>query len=398
MHLTGRRIVLGVTGSIAAYKSVILLRLLVQAGAEVRVVLTPGSLNFVAPTTFQALSRYPVRCDLWDSSAEAAMSHIELAKWADTLLIAPATAHCIAKLAHGFADDLLCTLYLATTAKVVLAPAMNQVMYAHPTTQRNITMLREHGVQLVGPACGFQACGDTEQGRMSDPTDIVSSLSLPRDLSGVRIVITAGPTRERIDPVRFISNYSSGKMGYALARRAVARGAIVTLVSGPTALSPPNGCEVRWVESALEMHEVAIKAARLCDVFIGVAAVADYRCKSIRDTKIKKESHSTLDLEWVSNPDIVAEVCALSNKPFVVAFAAETHDVLDNAVRKKRRKGCDLLVANRVGCGLVFNEDKADVILLGSGDAVEINNQSKHQIADEILRYVVENPVPDCIE
>ncbi|MGE4535283.1 bifunctional phosphopantothenoylcysteine decarboxylase/phosphopantothenate--cysteine ligase CoaBC [Halomonas sp.] len=382
--LTGQRVLLGISAGIAAYKSALLARLLKQAGAEVRVVMTDGAQAFITPLTLQALTGEPVRTSLLDPEAEAGMGHIELARWADTLLIAPATADLMARLAAGMADDLLTTLCLASRAERVMAPAMNQAMWAHPATQRNAARLAEDGWRLLGPDSGDQACGDVGPGRMLEPEAILAALvpaapgsgagntpatmqALPA-AAGLHITITAGPTREPLDPVRYLSNHSSGKMGYALAEAAAALGARVTLISGPVALPCPAGVECLPVETAGEMHAAAQRLAPDSDLFIGCAAVADYRAEAAAEHKIKKvEGEDVLTLRLVKNPDIIAAVAALpeASRPLVVGFAAETRDVERYARDKLARKGLDMVVANDVSReGLGFGADDNAAVLL----------------------------------
>lgn len=315
-------------------------------------VMTAAAARFVAPLTFQALSGHGVHSELLDPEQEQAMSHIHLARWADMLLIAPATADVLAKMAHGLADDLLSTLYLAAECPVYVAPAMNQAMWNKSVTQDNIARLQQHGVELIGPAAGEQACGEQGFGRMAEPADIVQSVlaaSAGSYLAGLKLVVSAGPTREPLDPVRFISNRSSGKMGYALARAAVAAGADVTLVSGPVHLPVPAGAEVIKVETALQMHAAVLNACRSADVYIGAAAVADYRAKQVAEHKLKKGETGAGMIQLEKNPDIVAEVAALHPKPWVVGFAAETDDLENYALGKLRSKNLDMIAANWVG-------------------------------------------------
>ena len=420
--LTGQRVLLGISAGIAAYKSALLARLLKQAGAEVRVVMTDGAQAFITPLTFQALTGEPVRTSLLDPEAEAGMGHIELARWADTLLIAPATADLMARLAAGMADDLLTTLCLASRAERVMAPAMNQAMWAHPATRRNAARLAEDGWRLLGPDSGDQACGDVGPGRMLEPEAILAAL-LPAasvakpsrepaaddaysPVSGaaadLHITITAGPTREPLDPVRYLSNHSSGKMGYALAEAAAALGARVTLISGPVALPCPAGVECLPVETAGEMHAAAQRLAPESDLFIGCAAVADYRAEAAAEHKIKKvEGEDVLTLRLVKNPDIIAAVAALpeASRPLVVGFAAETRDVERYARDKLARKGLDMVVANDVSReGLGFGADDNAAVLLWreggrqaspQGDDLgrdALPPQPKARLAEAILR------------
>lgn len=365
--LAGKRLLLGVSAGIAAYKSALLIRLLKQTGCEVRVVMTEGAQAFITPLTLQALSGEPVRTSLLDPEAEAGMGHIELARWADVIVIAPATADLIARLVHGMADDLLSTLCLASEAPRLIAPAMNQAMWRHPASQRNAQQLVQDGWQLIGPAAGEQACGDVGPGRMSEPEEIMEAITrhfappVAATASAPHVVITAGPTREALDPVRYLSNHSSGKMGYALAAEAAAQGARVTLISGPVSLPTPKGVERIEVETAQQMHQEALRLAPQAALFIGCAAVADYRAANAAEHKLKKTDDSdTLTLTLVKNPDIIADVAALPEKqrPFVVGFAAETQNVERYAQDKLARKGLDMIVANDVSQqGLGFGSD-----------------------------------------
>lgn len=391
MSLTGKHILLGVSGGIAAYKTAELTRRLRDAGAEVRVVMTEGATRFITPLTLQALSGNPVRVSLWDEEHEAAMGHIELARWADAILIAPASADVMARLAAGMADDLLTTLCLASEAPLFLAPAMNRVMWSHPATQANTATLRTRSVTLLGPASGGQACGETGEGRMLEPLELVDQLQRHFStglLAGQRVVITAGPTREAIDPVRYISNRSSGRMGYALAEAARDAGAEVVLVSGPTSLPPPAGIKRINVESALAMRE-AVMDAMPCDVFIGTAAVADYRPSEVAPGKIKKTADE-LSIELVKTPDILSEVAARSDRPFTVGFAAETDHVLDYARNKLVRKNLDMIAANRVGEGLAFDQpDNALTVLWADGQA-ELPQADKRLLATQLIQLIAQ--------
>jgi len=346
-----KHILLGVSGGIAAYKSAELARLLTKQDFEIRVVMTDTAAQFIGPMTFQAITGNPVACGGIDTEAENAMGHINLARWADLLLIAPATANCIAKLSCGIADDLLSTLYLAATCPVYLAPAMNHAMWMKTVTQTNIQTLLKHGVTIIGPETGAQACGDTGMGRMSEPEAIVGQITFKRGylLSGLKLLITAGPTHEPIDPVRFISNRSSGKMGYALARAAAAAGANVTLVSGPTSLTPPTNVQCISVETADQMYQAVMERVRNCDIFIGAAAVADFSPCSIEPEKIKK-TDGGIQLILQKTRDILAEVANLtSQRPFTVGFAAETHNLETYAKTKLQKKNLDMVAANWVG-------------------------------------------------
>ncbi len=396
--LEGRRVVLGVTGGIAAYKAADVVRRLREAGAMVRVVMTAGAERFVAPLTFQALSGEPVRRHLLDPEGEAAMGHIELARWAEAVVVAPATAHLMARLAAGLADDLLATLCLATEAPVVLAPAMNRAMWVHPATQANRRTLQRRGVRLVGPAEGAQACGETGPGRMVDPEVLVGAvvaLLAPGPLAGRRVVVTAGPTREPLDPVRFVGNRSSGRMGYAVAAAAAEAGAEVTLVSGPVALEPPPGVRLVRVETAREMREAALAAARGADIFVAAAAVADYRPAVPRPEKLPKAAER-LTLELVRNPDIVREVAALpgAERPFVVGFAAETvpdpEALRARAEAKRRDKGLDMIAANRVGPGLGFEVEDNALEVLWEGGRASLAQAPKPALARRLVELVAE--------
>ena len=388
--MSGKRILLGVTGGIAAYKSADLVRRLRDTGAEVRVVMTRGALAFVTPLTFQAVSGNPVHTTLLDEAAEAGMGHIELARWADQVLVAPATASFIARLAHGLADDLLSTICLATTAPLTLAPAMNQQMWLNSATRANCALLQERGVRLVGPAVGGQACGETGPGRMVEPADLVTALSdmSMACLAGKHVVVTAGPTFEDIDPVRYIGNRSSGKMGFAVAEAAALAGARVSLVSGPVALETPHGVDRTDVRGAVEMRNAALKLAASADVFIGVAAVADYAPEHPAEQKIKK-GKGNLKLELVRTPDIVAEVAAMENRPFTVGFAAETEKLREHALEKLSRKRLDMIAANRVGQnGLGFESEDNEILILVPGGEKPLGKGSKRQLARHLMEEV----------
>lgn len=393
------RILLGVSGGIAAYKAAELVRLLVAGGAEVQVVMTAGARQFVTPLTFQALSGRAVRDDLWDPAAEAAMGHIELARWADLVLLAPASADLLARVAHGLADDLLTTLVLATDRPVHVAPAMNRLMWANAATQANVAVLRARGVVFHGPAEGPQACGETGPGRLVEPPALAAAVlaalaprgaGLPRtDWHGKRVVITAGPTREKIDPVRFISNCSSGKMGYAIAAAAQEAGAQVVIVSGPVALPVPPGVERISVESAAQMHDAVHRALPGTDVFIAAAAVADYAPECCAEQKIKKGA-DTMELRLRRAPDILASVAALPApaRPFVVGFAAETCDVEANARDKLVRKRLDLIAANQVGSGRAFDTDDNELQVLWNGGAERLALQDKRTLAAALVALI----------
>ncbi|WP_456268189.1 bifunctional phosphopantothenoylcysteine decarboxylase/phosphopantothenate synthase [Kushneria sp. AK178] len=436
-RLAGQRIVLGISAGIAAYKSAVLARLLKKTGAEVRVVMTEGARAFITPLTLQALTGEEVRTSLLDPQAEAGMGHIELAKWANIVLIAPATADLMARLAAGMADDLLTTLCLATRARCLLAPAMNQAMWSHPASQRNAATLRELGWQQLGPDAGEQACGDVGGGRMLEPEDIVAALeaalsdpsstpeALPLDatpehddhapapdafmttnndaasgaLAGHHVVITAGPTREAIDPVRYLSNHSSGKMGFALAGAARNLGARVTLIAGPVSLATPEGITRVDVISAMEMLEAVDATLANCDLFIGCAAVADYRLAEVAEHKLKKVADSpALTLNLIENPDIIATVTHRDDPPFTVGFAAETRELARHAHDKLVRKRLDLIVANDVATpNLGFGaDDNAAVLYHLAADrpddpviAHTLSPRAKHELARALFDYLL---------
>ena len=386
------RVLLGVSGGIAAYKAAELIRGLRAQGAEVQVVMTAAAQAFVTPLTIQALSGNEVHIDLLDPKAEAGMGHIELARWADLVLVAPASADLMARLAVGLANDLLSTLVLATTAPLVLAPAMNHHMWLHPATQENALHLTRRGVRLLGPAEGEQACGDWGPGRMLEPTKILARLSLGKvdDLAGRRVVVTAGPTREAIDPVRYVGNRSSGRMGYAVAEALAARGASVVLVSGPCALLSPCGLELVRVESSAQMHEVVMRRMDDCDIFVGAAAVADYSPDAPAEEKIKKHQ-AELTLRLVRNPDILAEVAALPGGPFTVGFAAETGNLEKLAREKLERKGLCMIAANLVGgeSGGFDSPDNA-LTVLWEGGRQSFPMMRKTRLADGLAELIAE--------
>lgn len=411
--LLGKRILLGISAGIAAYKSAHLARLLKKAGAEVRVVMTEGAQAFITPLTLQALTGEAVRTSLLDPEAEAGMGHIELARWAELILVAPGTADLMARLATGQADDLLTTLCLASSAERAMAPAMNQGMWRHPATQRNLRQLEADGWRLLGPDAGDQACGDVGPGRMLEPEAVLAALldapgevgpaleTSPPRAAGLKIVITAGPTREPIDPVRYLSNHSSGKMGYALAEVAARLGAEVTLISGPVNLAAPEGVTRIDVGSALEMFEAAKRHAQRANVFIGCAAVADYRAQQPAEHKLKKQAdRDDLTLRLVKNPDIIAEIAARpceAGRPYVVGFAAETRDLEAYARDKLERKGLDMIVANDVSrAGLGFGADhNAALLLWRNADGLpsephELAPQTKRAMAAAILDGIIE--------
>ena len=392
--MDGKRIVLGVTGGIAAYKSPDLVRRLKERGADVQVVMTDGAREFVTPMTFQAVSGREVRSDLWDKTAEAAMSHIELARWADLVLVAPASADFLAQLSGGMAGSLLSTVCLATSAPIAVAPAMNRVMWGNAATQANIATLRGRGVHVIGPASGSQACGETGEGRMVEPADLADAalalLPVQGPLSGKRVLITAGPTRERIDPVRFISNRSSGKMGYAIAQAARAAGAEVVLVSGPVNLCTPAGVRRVCVESAAQMHDAVMQEVAAADIFIATAAVADYRPAKPADCKIKKVS-DTLEVAMERTVDILQAVAQRPRRPYVVGFAAETNDVEKHARAKLERKNLDLIAANEVGdCKVFEQDDNALVLLWQDGGRKELGAGPKTLLARELVAFIAD--------
>ncbi|MDI1352939.1 MAG: bifunctional phosphopantothenoylcysteine decarboxylase/phosphopantothenate--cysteine ligase CoaBC [bacterium] len=384
----GKKILLGICGGIAAYKSAFLVRELTRLGAEVRVVMTQSAQQFISPLTFQALTGNDVRTELFDQYAERAMGHIELARWADYLLIAPASANCLAKLAQGVADDLLSTLYLVAEIPVVLCPAMNHSMWAHPATQANYTLLQTRGVIFVGPEEGSQACGEYGLGRVSDAQVIINALRLYQVhqlLVGKDVVITAGPTRETIDPVRYLSNYSSGKMGYALAEAAAMAGARVTLISGPTHLTVSAGINLVKVDSAQDMLEQVMNHAPTGFIFIGAAAVADYHVESPATEKLKKKDHPGLSLSLVKNPDVLSTLAASGHASFTIGFAAETNNVLQYAKEKLHAKKLDMIVANQVGKGVGFESDLNQVTIVTKKNQIELPLCHKVRLAGQII-------------
>jgi phosphopantothenoylcysteine decarboxylase/phosphopantothenate--cysteine ligase len=391
--LSNKRIIVGVSGGIAAYKSAELVRRLQDAGAEVRVVMTPGAEEFIRPLTLQALSGHPVHADLLDPEAEAGMGHIELARWADLVLIAPATADFIATMVHGRANSLLNAIYLATPAIVAVAPAMNQGMWSHPATTANIELLSQRQVRILGPDNGVQACGDIGPGRMQQPDMLVEQVVAcfaSQQLSGKKMVITAGPTREAIDPVRYISNHSSGKMGYALAEAAIEAGAEVTLISGPVNLQPPERCTLIPVISAADMHSATMSACANAEILIASAAVADYRPVTVATQKIKKHADA-MTLEMEKNPDIVSAAASEYSDLFVVGFAAETQDVESYARGKLERKNLDAIVANDVSRSDVgFNSDNNEAWWISADTSKAFSIRSKTQLARDIVAAIVE--------
>jgi phosphopantothenoylcysteine decarboxylase/phosphopantothenate--cysteine ligase len=392
MALANLRVLLGVSGGIAAYKAAELTRRLREAGADVQVVLTANAARFVTPLTFQALSGHPVRSGLWDEAAEAAMGHIELARWAQRIVIAPASADIIARLAHGLADDLLTTLCLASAAPVAIAPAMNLRMWSHPATQANIATLRERGVNLFGPADGPMAEPESGPGRLLEPNQIVAELAKlhgPKVFDGARVLVSAGPTYEDIDPVRFIGNRSSGRMGFAVAQAAAEQGADVTLIAGPVHLPTPPGVTRRDVRSAREMRAAVMQQIPQCDIFISAAAVGDYRPADVAAHKIKKQGRS-LKLDLAENPDILAEVGALKKKPFLVGFAAETQDLEQHANGKLQRKKLDLIAANRVGADSGFDTCDNELLLLWPSGRELLARADKRELAHRLVERIAE--------
>ncbi len=416
-NLSGKRILLCVSAGIAAYKSCELVRRLIEAGASVQVAMTPRAQAFVTPLTLQALSGRDVRTELFDSAAEAAMGHIELARWADLVVVAPASADLLARLTHGLADDLVTTLCLATRAPLWVAPAMNHQMWKHPATTANVALLQARGVQLLGPDAGPQACGEFGPGRMLAPEHIVAALAaapasaglsggtggtasaaMPpthaptraQVLAGRKVVITAGPTREALDPVRYISNHSSGKQGFAVAAAAAAAGAQVTLIAGPVQLGTPAGVRRIDVLTARDMHAAVLDEMAGCDIFIAVAAVADYRPLNESAAKIKKTGDGApLTLELVENPDVVGSVGALPTRPFIVGFAAETDNLLENARSKRRRKNMDLIVLNNVAdTEIGFSSDSNAVTFISATAETHLVKAPKAEIATQLINVI----------
>ena len=391
LKLYKKQIIVGVSGGIAAYKSADLVRRLQDQGAIVRVVMTEGAKAFITPLTLQALSGHPVFSDVLDTDAEAAMGHIELARWADLVLVAPASANTLSRLCHGAADDLLTTLCLATNAPVAVSPAMNQAMWHNPNTQANLATLRERGVTVIEPGVGSQACGDVGPGRMPD-SDVLVDAAIncfeTGPLQGVKVLITAGPTREAIDPVRYISNHSSGKMGYALAEKLAEAGAQVTLISGPVSLDTPARVDRCNVNSAKDMCDAVMARVNDCDIFIAAAAVADYTPAQVADQKMKK-SADDMAIALVKTQDIVASVAALPNKPLTVGFAAETNDVLTYARDKRIRKGLDMIIANDVSDSRIgFNSDNNAVTVITDDNEISIEQLPKRALAAALVEHI----------
>lgn len=404
-NLYGKRIVVGISGGIAAYKTIEFIRLLRKQQAEVRVVLTAAASHFVTPLTLQAISGNPVAESLLDPQAELAMGHIELAKWADIIVIAPASADLIARLAAGMANDLLTTLCLATKAPIFLAPAMNQQMYKQEIVQQNLMKLTQFGVSLIGPNSGEQACGDVGAGRMSEPQELLdavqqyfssflssrlTNLNSKHKVQNFSVVITAGPTREPIDPVRYISNHSSGKMGFAIARAFAEIGADVTLISGPVNLPTPANVKRIDVQTALEMWKVAVEIAPLHNIFVGCAAVADYRVEQIAEQKIKKNGDQ-IQLNLVKNPDIIADVALLPTPPFMVGFAAETQNIKNYAQDKLYRKKLDMICANDVSSKEQgFNSDRNALQLFWQGGSLALPLTDKNELAKNLVQVILQ--------
>lgn len=391
MELNARRIVVGVTGGIAAYKAAELVRLLKKKGAEVQVAMTEGATHFVTPTTFQALSGQPVYLDQWDARMPNAMAHIDLSRQADLIVVAPASADFLARIAYGMADDLLATMVLARDCPLLVAPAMNRQMWENPATQRNIAQLRADAVTVLGPASGEQACGEVGAGRMLEPEEIVEELvafCTPKLLAGRKLLLTAGPTFEAIDPVRGITNLSSGRMGYAIARAARLAGAEVTLVSGPVGFSAPQGVDRINVKSALEMHAAVMAHASSADIFVGVAAVADYRVANAADHKLKKDTGGIPAIELVENPDILAEVAALNAGPFCVGFAAESRNLEEYAQAKRRKKNIPLIVGNLIQDG--FGGDDNRIVLFDDQGSHPLTPAPKSELAAQLVAHIAQ--------
>ena len=391
LSLSNKHILLGITGGIAAYKCAELTRLFIKAGAQVQIVMTKAATEFVTPLTLQALSGNKVHLDLLDAEAEAGMGNIELARWADLIIVAPTTANSISKLAYGQADDLLSTLVLATAAPVALAPAMNQAMWADPATQANLELVKERGFHVFGPGAGEQACGDVGLGRMLEPAQILqdcADLFPVGTLAGKHFLITGGPTQEPIDPVRFITNHSSGKMAYALAAEAAKAGAQVTLVSGPVSLPTPDNVKRIDVTTAMQMLAACLESVNDADVFIGVAAVSDYRPVTAAPQKIKKNT-DTLEIQLIKNPDIISEIANLPDRPLMVGFAAETENILANGRGKLTRKKLDILFANNATD--TFNSDSIAFTAITASEDKELPIANKNVAARHMLELVAEH-------
>ena len=391
MHkLIGKRIILGVTGGISAYKAAFLVRLLKKNGAEVRVVMTQNATQFVTPLTFQALSSKPVYTELLDLDTETAMGHIELARWADLILIAPASANFIARYAHGFAEDLLSCICLASASLVVVAPSMNQQMWSNTATQQNVKRICERGVQVIGPATGEQACGEDGPGRMIEPEEIVKNTTdifQTNILTGSRLLVTAGPTREAIDPIRFLSNRSSGRMGYAVATAAAEAGADVTLISGPVNIDATDTIKVINVTSAEQMHQSVMQKIRSTDIFISAAAVADFKVHKISEEKIKK-SDNTQKLVLENTLDILSQVATLNDAPFTVGFAAETENVEINAQKKMHSKNLDMIAANKVGENIGIDSEENALTVFWQTGSEQLPLTSKNKLARQLIKII----------
>ncbi|PKG38182.1 bifunctional phosphopantothenoylcysteine decarboxylase/phosphopantothenate--cysteine ligase CoaBC [Psychromonas sp. Urea-02u-13] len=395
--LTGKKILLGISGGIAAYKCAELTRRLKDQGADVRIVMTKAAKEFITPLTMQAVSGYAIADSLLDPSAEAGMGHIELAKWADLVLLAPATANLIARLRAGFADELLTTLCLASPAPIAVSPAMNMKMYFAPATQENITVLAERGLHIWGPGKGPQACGDIGPGRLLEPSDLVQRVieffaPVPQLLAGVSVTITAGPTQEALDPVRYISNHSSGKMGFSLAEMAQRMGANVTLISGPVSLATPLNVKRIDVCSAMQMHKASLQDLAQCDIFIACAAVADYRPEHVEVQKMKKQQGvDDLTIKLIKNPDIIADVASANTGTFCVGFAAETQDVERYALDKLKRKKLKLIAANDVAkSGQGFNSEKNALTVFSETERFDITLADKKKVANQLLVIIAQ--------
>ncbi len=391
MELNGKRIVLGVTGGIAAYKAAELVRLLGKQGAEVQVAMTEGATHFVTATTFQALSGKPVYLDQWDARMPNAMAHIDLSRAADLIVVAPVSADFLARIASGMADDLLATMVLARDCPLLVAPAMNRQMWENPATQRNIAQLQSDGVEILGPASGEQACGEVGAGRMLEPEEIVEAVIAffaPKVLAGRKVLMTAGPTFEAIDPVRGITNLSSGRMGYAVARAARQAGAEVTLVSGPVGLAAPQGVERIAIRSALDMHAAVMARADEADIFIGVAAVADYRVANAAEHKLKKDTGGIPPIELVENPDILAEVAAMKDGPFCVGFAAESRNLEEYAQTKRRKKNIPLIAGNLIQDG--FGGDDNRLVLFDDQGTHPLTPAPKSVLARQLVEHIAQ--------
>jgi phosphopantothenoylcysteine decarboxylase / phosphopantothenate---cysteine ligase len=392
--ISNKKVVLGITGGIAAYKSAELIRLLKKKNCDVRVVMTNSAMEFVTPLTYQTLSQNTVYHEMFNQEQELQIGHISLARWADFILVAPASANIIAKVANGIADDLLSTICLASKVPVIISPAMNEGMWLNPATQNNVVILKSRNISIIGPGSGFQACGDMGPGRMLSPLDIVKEVenlfSKPvKPFDGTEIMITAGPTQESIDPVRFLTNHSSGKMGYAIAEAAQKLGGKVTLVSGPVNIIPPDNIKVINVNSALEMHEAVMKNINNTNIYISTAAVADYRPEKTLTQKHKK-TESALSIKLVRNPDILAEVASLPSPPFTVGFSAETEKLLENAKTKLQKKKLNLIAANIVGNGKAFGKSENEIIVLDNQNGKhELGFGSKTDLAEKLLNLIL---------